>query len=462
MQGSNTNDNDGFVPVKHKKNTRRKIGALKRGSSQPATASMDVKQPSEPEFPSIPQDENERERELDFVENPDTINQSSAAETSLRDLISPLTVASVESENEEISESESLADKSVRSDTSGGSKKRTSSRNENYVNFNEPLEGFTKRELNQRLKMILQKIDSCKFSPVELDPKFCFDSILSVNTEDIMEMEKKDMLWLLYKLQNYRNQNKVAHKVFDGMVLSEDVPSFRRVYTADSKKSKTVPVCVFNYVNQTKFGVDEDRFAGKETPELLRKILLCVNKKFPNLLYKDESCNPPRYFANAEKHEDGTPDHMYHALKCHLSSRAFNLKRLVQHKEKIEKLEVFQETKKSTNSKSTFKAPIGMSASSNSWASKLKTSDESPKNEKSTVDDVEEQSVDDVEEQSVDDSETSEVNESTGKPSDVEIPSESEKCPEPKSVFGFGQIFSKIENTGVSCWADIFDKMDNE
>lgn len=453
MQCSNTYDNDGFVPVKHKKsNNRRKIGALKRGSSQPATASMDVKRPSDPESSSIPQDENEGE--LDFVEITDANDQSSAAETSLRDLISPLTAASVESENEEISESESLADKSVRSDTSGGSKKQTSSRNDNYVNFNEPLETFTKRELNQRLKMILQKIDSCKFSPVELDPKFCFDSILSVNTEDIMEMEKKDMLWLLYKLQKYKNQNNVAHKVFDGMVLSEDVPSFRRVYNAEIKKNEVIPVCVFNHVNQTKFDGDEDRFEGKETPELLRKILLCVNKKFPNLLYKDESCNPPRYFANAEKHEDGTPDHMYHALKCHLSSRAFNLKRLVQHKEKIEKLEVFQETKKSTNSKSTFKAPIGMSASSNSWASKLKTSDESPKNEKSTVDDVEEQSVDG--------SETSEVNESTGKPSDVENPSESEKCPESKSVFGFGQIFSKIENTGVSCWADIFDKMDNE
>ena len=456
MQDSNTNDNDGFVPVKHKKNTRRKIGALRRGSIQPA---MDVKQPSEPDFPNIQQDENERE--LDFVEIPDVVNQSSAAaETSLRDLISPLTAASVESENEEVSESESLADKSVRSDTSGGHKKWTSSRNENYVNFNEPLETFTKRELNQRLKMILQKIDSCKFSPEELDPKFCFDSILSVNTKDIMEMEKKDMLWLLYKLQKYRNQNNVAHKVFDGMVLSEDVPSFRRVYTVDSKKSKTVPVCVFNHVNQTKFGVDEDRFEGKETPELLRKILLCVNKKFPNLLYKDESCNPPRYFANAEKHEDGTPDHMYHALKCHLSSRAFNLKRLVQHKEKIEKLEVFQETKKSTNSKSTFKGSIGMSASSNSWASKLKTNDESPKKEKSTVDDVEEQSVDDVEEQSVDDVEEQSVDDS--ETSEVKIHSESEKCPEPKSLFGFGQIFSKMEDTSVSCWADIFDKIDNE
>ena len=451
MQFSNTNNNDGFVPVKHKKNTRRKIGALRRGSIQPATASMDVKRPSEPESSSIPQDENERERELDFVEIPDAISQSSAAETSLRDIISPLTAASVESK--EISESESLADKSVRSDTSGGSKKQTS-RNENYVNFKEPIETFTKRELNQRLKMIHQKIDRCKFSPRELDPKFCFDSILSINTEDIMEMERKDMLWLLYKLQKYKNHNNDAHKIFDGMVLNEDGPSFRRVYNAEIKKNEVIPVCVFNHVNQTKFDGDEDRFEGKETPELLRKILLCVNDKFPNLLYKDNSCNPPRYFANAEKHEDGTPDHMYHALKCHLSSRAFNLKRLVQHKDKIEKLEVFQKTKKSTNSKSTFKAPIGMSASSNSWASKLKTSDESPKDEESEVDDVEEQSVDA--------SETSEVNESTGKPSDVEIPSESKRCPEPKSVIGFGQIFSKIEDRGVSCWADIFEKMENE
>ena len=116
--------------------------------------------------------------------------------------------------NEEISELESLADKSVRSDTSGGSKKQTSSRNENYVNFNEPLETFTKRELNQRLNMIHQKIDRCKFSPRELDPKFCFDSILSINTEDIMEMERKDMLWLLYKLQKYKDQNRV-NAIFD-------------------------------------------------------------------------------------------------------------------------------------------------------------------------------------------------------------------------------------------------------
>ena len=452
MQCSNTNDNDGFVPVKHKKNTRRKIGALKRGSSQPATASMDVKRPSEPESSSIPQDENEGE--LDFVEITDANDQSSAAETSLRDLISPLTAASVESENEEISELESLADKSVRSDTSGGSKKQTSSRNENYVNFNEPLETFSKRELNQRLKMIHQKIDRCKFSPRELDPKFCFDSILSVNTEDIMEMERKDMLWLLYKLQKYKDQNKVAHKVFDGMVLSEDVPSFRRVYNAEIKKNEVIPVCVFNHVNQTKFDGDEDRFEGKETPELLRKILLCVNDKFPNLLYKDNSCNPPRYFANAEKHEDGTPDHMYHALKCHLSSRAFNLKRLVQHKEKIEKLEVFQGSKKSFNNKSTFKIAVNMSTSGSSWASKLMKSDESPKDEESTVDDVEEQSVDG--------SETSEVNESTGKPSYVENPSESDKCSEPKSLFGFSQMFSKIEDRGVSCWADIFEKIENE
>jgi hypothetical protein len=241
------------------------------------------------------------------------------------------------------------------------------------------------------------------------------------------------------------------------MVLNEDGPSFRRVYNADTKKNETVPVCVFNHVNQTKFGVDEDRFEGKETPELLRKILLCVNDKFPNLLYKDDSCNPPRYFANAEKHEDGTPDHMYHALKCHLSSRAYNLKRLIQHKEKIEKLEILQGSKKSSSNNGTFKIPVNMSTSGSSWASKLKTNDESPKDEKSEVDEL-----DDVEEQSVGVSETSEVNKSTDKSSDVKIPSESEKCSEPKSLFGFSEIFSKIEGRGVSCWEEVFKRMEEK